>query len=66
MPDDKTDPGAQDRARIAGGQDYEVQHFADRYGLTPDEAREIIRQAGPSREKAEELAQRRVGRPREV
>lgn len=66
MPDDKTDPGAQDRARVGGGQDHEVQHFAERYGLTPDEAREIIREAGPSREKAEELAQRRVGRPHEL
>lgn len=66
MPEDKTDPGAQDRAHVGGGQDYQMQHFAERYGLTPDEAREIIREAGPSREKAEELAQRRVGRPRAV
>jgi len=66
MPDDRTNPGIQDRARVAAGQDYEVQHFAEKFGMSPDEAREIVREAGPSREKAEELARRRAGRPRQV
>ena len=28
--------------RTAGGEDYEVQHFAERHGISPDEARRLI------------------------
>ena len=31
MADDKTKTDARDRSRVAGGQDYEVQHFAKYY-----------------------------------
>jgi hypothetical protein len=29
-------------ARVAGEEDYEVQAFASRHGMTPDEVREMI------------------------
>src|SRR5690606_26206091 len=59
MADDKSNVGAQDRSRVAAGQQYEVAYFAEKHGLTMDDARAIIEQAGPSREKADELAERR-------
>lgn len=59
MADDKSDRGARDRSRVAGEQQYEVAYFANRHGLTTEEARRIIAAAGPSRAKADELASRK-------
>ena len=59
MADDKTKTGGPDRDRVAGEQPYEVSFFAAKHGLTSDAARKIIAEAGPSREKADELAERR-------
>jgi hypothetical protein len=60
MPKTKTKRGrAADRRRIARGQPYEVNYFARKHGLTAAEAREIIKQAGGNREKANHLAQRK-------
>ena len=46
MEDDKSIIGGQDRARVAGGEDYEVQDFSSRHGMSPDE----VRERGASRE----------------
>jgi hypothetical protein len=35
MADDKSIVGGQDRARVASEEDYEVQAFARRHGMTP-------------------------------
>jgi Protein of unknown function (DUF3606) len=35
MPDDKTKVGKPDRSRVSGDQDYEVQQFAEKHGITP-------------------------------
>lgn len=59
MPDDKSDRGAADRGRVAGEQQYEVAYFAKKHGLTTTEAEHIIRSAGPSRRKADEMASRK-------
>lgn len=56
MSDDKNKVGGQDRARVAVDQDYEVQHFASKHGLSIDEAREIIERAGGDREEADRIA----------
>ena len=53
MPDDKTKRGASDR-RLAPGPVFD---FERKHGLTTDEAREILGQAGPSRTRADALAQ---------
>ena len=59
MPKTKTKRGrAADRRRIARGQPYEVNYFARKHGLTAAEAREIIKQARGSREKATQLAKK--------
>lgn len=58
MADDKTKRGRQDRARVARTEAYEVHYFARKHGLTREQAEEILRQAGSSRRKANELAER--------
>ena len=58
MADDKSIIGGQDRARVAGGEDYEVQDFASRHGMSPDEVREMIKRVGNSREALEKEAMR--------
>jgi hypothetical protein len=58
MADDKNIVGGQDRARVAGGEDYEVRHFAERHGISPEEVREMIKRVGNSREALEKEAMR--------
>lgn len=62
MADNKNFVGGQDRARVAGGEDYEVHHFADTHGLTPEEVREMIARVGNDREALEREAQKARGR----
>ena len=60
MPDDKSKAGRQDRARIAGGQDYEVEDFHQKHRhLTHQQAVDIIREANGDRKKADQLAEQR-------
>ena len=37
MADDPNKQDGRDRSKVAGGQDYEVQHFAQANGITPDQ-----------------------------
>jgi hypothetical protein len=57
--DDKSKRGAPDRRRVAAGEPYEVAYFARKHGMPAAEARAIIKEAGPDREKANALARRR-------
>ncbi len=45
---------AQDRARVAGGQDHEVRYEAGKEGVAKAEVRDAVRQVGNSRRKVEE------------
>lgn len=49
MADDKNKRGAGDRARVAGGEGYEVAYFADKHGITRQQAEELIRTVGNDR-----------------
>jgi hypothetical protein len=49
--DDKKNRGAQDRARVSGSEGYEVSYFARKHGITSQQARDLIKQVGNSREK---------------
>ena len=51
MADDKSKTGKQDRDRVAGGRDYEVQHLAKETGVTAEQARQLINSYGNDREK---------------
>ena len=56
MPDDKRNVGEPDRSRVSGDQDYEVRYLAEKYGLSEEQARELITRIGNGREKLEEAA----------
>jgi hypothetical protein len=56
MPDNKQNVGEPDRSRVSGSEDYEVQHFAQKHGLSADQARALIRQHGNDRDKLETAA----------
>lgn len=47
-----------DRLRVPQSEDPEVNEFADRYGITPQRALEIIAEAGGNRDRAAEIAKR--------
>ena len=44
---------AQDRAKVAGGQDHEVRYEADKTGKSKDDVKEAVKSAGNSREAVE-------------
>ncbi|TAV48384.1 DUF3606 domain-containing protein [Rhizobium leguminosarum] len=44
---------AQDRAKIAGGQDHEVKYEAKREGVSKDTVKKAVKSAGNSRKKVE-------------
>ena len=50
MADDRTKRGGADRDRVAAGQDYEVEHFARKHGITTEEAKALIKRHGNNRE----------------
>jgi hypothetical protein len=49
MADDKTKVDARDRNRVAAGQDYEVQFFAQEHGISIEQARSLIDKFGNDR-----------------
>ena len=57
MPDVKTKVGEPDRSRVAAEQNYEVRHLAQKFGLSDEQARELIARVGNDREKLDEAAQ---------
>ncbi|RWM14663.1 MAG: DUF3606 domain-containing protein [Mesorhizobium sp.] len=56
MPDDKTKTDSRDRSQVAGDEDYEVRHFAEEAGITPDQARTLIKRHGTDRKVLNEIA----------
>jgi hypothetical protein len=57
MADDVNNRGARDRATVSGDEPYEVDHFAQKHGLTPDQARELIAEHGNNRQKLDMAAE---------
>jgi hypothetical protein len=45
---------AQDRARVAGGQDHEVRYEARKEGVSKEEVKEAVQDVGNSRKKVEQ------------
>ena len=58
MADDKSKRGGPDRARVAGGQGYEVAYFAKKHGISQEEAKRLIEQIGNDREKLDQAAEK--------
>jgi len=44
--DDKTKTGGQDRKRINTSEDYEVQYWSEKFGVSADQLREAVKAAG--------------------
>jgi len=58
MADDKTKVGEADRSRVSGSEEYEVDHFARRHGISADQARLLIDRHGNDRETLDREAAR--------
>lgn len=58
MADDKSKTGADDRRRVARDEGYEVRYFAEKHGITPDQARALIDKHGNDRETLDREAER--------
>jgi Protein of unknown function (DUF3606) len=56
MPDDKTKVGQPDRNRLSADQNYEVQQFADKHGITGQQVKDLIARHGDNRQKLEQEA----------
>ncbi len=53
MADDKSKRDFRDRNRVSADEDYEVQYFADKNGITPAQVRNLIAKHGNDRETLE-------------
>ena len=56
MADDKTKTDQRDRSKVAGDEDYEIQWLSKVTGVTPAQARELIKRYGNDRKVLEEHA----------
>ncbi|CDX45309.1 conserved hypothetical protein [Mesorhizobium sp. SOD10] len=61
MADDKSKRDFRDRDRVSADEDYEVEHFANKLGLTVQQVRELIRQHGNDRKTLEREAHKLRG-----
>jgi hypothetical protein len=57
MADDKSKTDYRDRSRVAGGEDYEAQYFAQEAGISLDQARTLIKRHGNDREVLHQMAE---------
>lgn len=58
MADDKAKTDARDRGRVAGGQEYEVRHFAEVNSIDEDMAKALIDRYGNDRERLKKEARK--------
>jgi len=47
MADDKSKTGSPDRDRINLNEDYEVNYWTQKFGVSPEALRQAVKQAGP-------------------
>jgi biotin operon repressor len=59
MADNKNLRDDRDRSKVAGNEAYELQHIAEKMGVSQEEVRKAIQQVGNSREKVEEFLRNR-------
>ncbi|TIS55753.1 MAG: DUF3606 domain-containing protein [Mesorhizobium sp.] len=62
MADDKSKRDFRDRSRISAEDDYEVNYFALKNNITPEQVRELIRKHGNNRATLTEAAKALPGR----
>lgn len=54
MSDDKNNRGGQDRSRINTNEDYELDYWTDKFGVSRDKIREAVKAVGNSADAVEE------------
>lgn len=59
MADNKEIRDGRDRSKVSGEEQYEVEHVAEKFGVSADEVRRLISEVGNSREKLEERLRER-------
>jgi hypothetical protein len=62
MADDMSKRGKEDRARVSGAQGYEVDYFAQKHGISREQADDLIRRIGNDRARLDEAARNLKGR----
>ena len=62
MSDDLSIVGQRDRDRVSGSEEYEVEHFARKHGITAEQARELIARVGNDRAALDRAAEELKGR----
>ena len=50
MADDKSNVGGRDRSTVSSSEGYEVSYFAQKHGISAEQARELIERVGNNRE----------------
>ena len=50
MADNKQNVGEPDRSRVSGSEDYELDHVAQKHGISRDQVRELVERFGNDRE----------------
>ena len=58
MSDNKDQRDGRDSSKVAGNEDYELQHIAQKMGVTIEEVRSAIEAVGNSRDKVEQYLER--------
>lgn len=58
MADNKAKRGKADRTRVAGNEGYEVNYFANKHGITREQARNLIKKIGNNRDKLNKAAEK--------
>jgi hypothetical protein len=58
MADDKNNRGEPDRSRVSGSEEYEVRYFAEKHGISIEQAQGLIERHGNDRETLDREAQR--------
>ena len=58
MADDKSHVGEPDRSRVSGNEPYEVSYFAQKHGISSQQARELIEKHGNDRETLDRAAEK--------
>jgi hypothetical protein len=56
MADNKQTTGEPDRSRVSGSEPYEVRYFADKHGISLEQAEDLIRTHGNNRETLDKAA----------
>lgn len=62
MADDLQNVGGRDRDRVSGSEDYEVEYFARKHGISTEQARELISRVGNDRAALDRAAEELKGR----